>query len=357
MRNFGRSNLIPILFVLICHEAVFAAGDWNITQLTHNNCDDEIPSISGENIVWSADYGDGYEIFFWDGNSLTQLTDSEDFCVDPSISGSTVVWCEYDGQYAQIFRWDGHTITQITDSPSIKSDPDVSGTNVVWMEMDSNSILQIFFWDGNSTTQVTDGQYGCFQPSISGTNVVWDEFDGDGTHIYFWDGDVKWQLSYGCCDHSAAISGEKVVWQSEHDILYWDGITVNEIGRGASPAISGTNVAWLGWDASNEQIFFWDGNSVTQVTDDDYPKFEHQPSISGTNVVWHAMVASRFQIFLAEKTTLPTTCAEAIAQGYSLRGDIDRDCKVNLLDFAYIANDWGRSLDPNDDNGEKPWLQ
>lgn len=40
----------------------------------------------------------------------------------------------------------------------------------------------------------------------------------------------------------------------------------------------------------------------------------------------------------------PSDCAEAISMGFALSGDLNDDCKVNLADFARLANDWAKSL-------------
>ena len=50
------------------------------------------------------------------------------------------------------------------------------------------------------------------------------------------------------------------------------------------PHISGGNVAWQGYDGNDEEIFFWDGTTITQITNNDYD--DTKPQISGTNVVW-----------------------------------------------------------------------
>lgn len=47
------------------------------------------------------------------------------------------------------------------------------------------------------------------------------------------------------------------------------------------PQISGDNVVWEG-----DGIFFWDGTTITQVTNNPYN--DDDPQISGNNVVWHS---------------------------------------------------------------------
>ena len=44
----------------------------------------------------------------------------------------------------------------------------------------------------------------------------------------------------------------------------------------------------------------------------------------------------------------PTTCAQAWELGYGLDADMDRDCRVDLRDFAALSQDWMQCYDPND---------
>jgi len=51
----------------------------------------------------------------------------------------------------------------------------------------------------------------------------------------------------------------------------------------------------------------------------------------------------------------PTTCQEALDDGYSLASDFNHDCRVNLEDFALFAAEWMRCIIPTEESCEKPW--
>ena len=51
----------------------------------------------------------------------------------------------------------------------------------------------------------------------------------------------------------------------------------------------------------------------------------------------------------------PSNCYESIAMGYGLDSDLTGDCIVNLADFALVANDWMKCMDPVTPGCEKPW--
>ena len=53
--------------------------------------------------------------------------------------------------------------------------------------------------------------------------------------------------------------------------------------------------------------------------------------------------------------TYPLNCAEAIAQGYVLTGDIYPDCQVTTLDLGELATDWLACTNPADANCYHQW--
>ncbi len=54
-------------------------------------------------------------------------------------------------------------------------------------------------------------------------------------------------------------------------------------------------------------------------------------------------------------TVTSPSCAEVIAQGMSLATDLNRDCHVDLQDFAMMAADWVRCYNPQEAGCENPF--
>ena len=48
----------------------------------------------------------------------------------------------------------------------------------------------------------------------------------------------------------------------------------------------------------------------------------------------------------------PTACAQALAVGYGLEGDLNDDCVIDELDLMKITDDWLRCIDPADERCE-----
>ena len=53
--------------------------------------------------------------------------------------------------------------------------------------------------------------------------------------------------------------------------------------------------------------------------------------------------------------TVPTGCAEAIADGYGLPGDANNDCTVGFDDILLSVSDWLKCVEPDDPDCLKPW--
>ncbi|MHC4445927.1 MAG: hypothetical protein ACYTA5_25305 [Planctomycetota bacterium] len=180
--------------------------------------------------------------------------------------------------------------------------PQISGSNVVW-----SAWGEIYFWDGTTTTHVTNNGYTGEFPQISGSNVMWYGFDGNDYEIYFWsadepntitqitdnsyhDGSYDWWE-----DVNLRISGSNVVWcgypisNDLPEIFFWNGSTITQLTNNSLwnefPRISGSNVVWAGWSGGSEDygILFWNGTTTIKIPDSNNGWI---PQISGSNVVW-----------------------------------------------------------------------
>ena len=84
------------------------------------------------------------------------------------------------------------------------------------------------------------------------------------------------------------------------------------------PQVYGSNVVWQGFDGNDDEIFLYDGNSTTQLTNNSYDD-SWPVHIYGSNVVWQGYDGSDWEIFLAW-----------------ISGDFNGDSNVDAFDFA----DW-----------------
>ena len=66
-----------------------------------------------------------------------------------------------------------------------------------------------------------------------------------------------------------------------HFICSYDFATALDDRR---PQIDGNRVVWYGYDETDTGIYFYDGDVITQLTDNNIP--DYNPQISGGNIVW-----------------------------------------------------------------------
>jgi len=332
---------------------IFFYNGTETIQLTDNAHDDELPRISGSNITWKGHDGNDNEIFLYSHETqiTTQLTNNETNDNTPQISGSNVFWGKS--------LYDGDSITEIPFSYPIYS-ARLSGSKVVWYsyEVDpDNTEIYVYDHDKQEITKFTENNFNDLGPRISDEAVVWvgwnDPPEGPSsidimmakytgciappeadtnndckidatdlgniandwlTELNLPDFEVT-RLTYNYnYDIGPKISGDNIVWfdGGDNTLRLYDSNAQSsiELGPGNYPVISGSNVAWSASDGSDYEIFFYDGTSVTQLTDNNYNDGYYYPtahstslpiSICGSRVVWDAEVNDLdWEIFLYE---------------------------------------------------------
>ncbi|MCW9679409.1 hypothetical protein FJR41_001010, partial [Dolichospermum planctonicum UHCC 0167] len=109
-------------------------------------------------------------------------------------------------------------------------------------------------------------------------------------------------------DDSPAISGNNVVWSgydgTDSEIFFYNGISTTQLTNNSrddyAPAISGNNVVWYGYDGDYE-IYLYNGTSTIQLTNNTTNDFS--PAISGNNVVWYGWDGTDYEIYLYNGTS------------------------------------------------------
>jgi hypothetical protein len=218
---------------------------------------------------------------------------------------------------------------------------------------------QIFFWNGTEITQVTESPIFINDLKLSGSNIVWSTSDG----LYLWNGGDIVELASSSDQtfyfNLFDVCGPYVAWHlwQDYDRIYFyngtDTVQITEPGIQCDSMfmMSNENIAWIQHiQAQPPQVYFWNGHVATQLDPDvSGASTLILMGVSGKNVAWYADGA----IFLSRQ--IPESCQEALAMGYSIASDLNRDCKVNLSDVAILSEDWLRSFDPADASHEMPW--
>jgi len=67
------------------------------------------------------------------------------------------------------------------------------------------------------------------------------------------------------------------------------------------PQVLGNRVVWQGWDGHDFEIYFYDGTTVRQLTDND--RLDERPRLDATHVVWQANDGHDSEIFVWDGVT------------------------------------------------------
>ena len=295
-------------------------ASWTIQQITDNNTFDSDPSISGSSIVWRGWSGSYYNIFRYDAGTTVNLTNYPAHEDSPDINGTRVVWY----RSWEIYCYDGVTVQRITNNTTYDQTPAVSDSKVVWVGNDGGGDTEIFLRDlsAGTTTQLTVNGVDDRKPRISGDKVVWWQgLGGPNDQVMLYDGTSTYQITpIGSTFHNGGgrspdISGDYVVYVgndggNDDDIFLYDistGLTTqltNTTYTEITPRISGSGVVWTGvTPGSDYEIFYHDllTDETWQLTDNDGLE-QRWPQISGTHIAWRGFDGVDYEIY---STTVP----------------------------------------------------
>ena len=292
-----------------------------ITQLTTNGIS-QSPDIFGNNIVWTEDRSD---IILFDGISSTVLPDLDlNLVTSPQISAEGILWKGYVNGW-QNFYYDGTITTQFTNG-SFPSDVKLWGDYVAWRNAPANSessMEEVYLYDAHTETtiQLTDNDSREASVDIDGGNVVWRGADNTVYLYHDHDMSIMTLTSNGVNPH---VSEDQVVWESytgetKDQINLYDGNTTTQIANNDTIWLQGFfdgNVIWSQWDGNDFELFRYDGNSILQITDNDFNDRlnpDSTPSSFGANsssaldgsednLVWSSYVNGNWEIFYYDGT-------------------------------------------------------
>ncbi len=121
-------------------------------------------------------------------------------------------------------------------------------------------------------------------------------------------------------DISPKISGSNVIWSGNDgkydQLFFYDGKTTTQLSNNGiytdelnvHAEISGSHVVWSGYDDNvgeifnDTEIFLYDGKTTRQLTNNSF--YEFNPQISGSKVVWSGSDGNDSEIFLYNGKTI-----------------------------------------------------
>jgi len=156
----------------------------------------------------------------------------------------------------------GYTITQLTDNDYNDQTPQINDNGyVVW----TGNSGRIFLYDGANTIQIADNGY---TPQINNNgHVAWNGSDGTDWQIYLYDGDSIIQIT----DNSFTDESPQI---NDNGYIAWSGGTDSYDSSAFNPCTR-----------DGYEIFLYDGNSITQITNNAVDDHSVQINNNG-QIVW-----------------------------------------------------------------------
>jgi hypothetical protein len=298
------ASIVSRLSLLLSLAAAGASGasELQVQRLTHDLVADLVPQIEGSRIAWLR----GQQVHLLEDGKAVPLTQGSARHSFLRVTLSLVAWrtCELFNAFDEISCWgphrvfvfDGETVAPLTAPDVDVSALDAAGSRLVWVASG-----EVFLWEGGTPQQLT-------RRYLEGLPLVWDQLAvSGGTVVWAAGGDVFRNQSGetvpmtdeaypGKGDVSDLdVSEDRIVWSdtvgTDREIFYFDGeevvqLTDDDVDQ-FSPRISGSRVVWqvIGLDGEDDvELHLFDGEVSAPLTDNDF--HDHFPQISGANVVW-----------------------------------------------------------------------
>ena len=101
---------------------------------------------------------------------------------------------------------------------------------------------------------------------------------------------------------------------TDNEIFFYDGVSTTQLTNNSLndwyPQVSGNRVVWRAHDGNDWEIFLWDEGEIIQLTDNEYADYETK--IDGDTVVWYGHDGNDFEIFIAVPGPEPLVVSAAL---------------------------------------------
>ena len=243
-------------------------------------------------VVWSQYNGDN-GVYLYDGSSTIRLTSSDGLYPQINDSGHVVWFQKYRNSedsryYYDVYLYDGTNVVNLTSDASplyITSLRINNSGHVVWYGRDG-----VYLYDGTSTTILSNSMSYSSEINDSG-HVVWSQYNDNGVYLY--DGTDTTKLSSFRGTVQINDSGH-VVWSQYNDngVYLYDGTETTKIASSNSATgriqiNDNGHVIWVGREdfSSKRDLYFYDGENVTNLTNDFCGRPEYDAKINNNSDV------------------------------------------------------------------------
>lgn len=237
--------------------------------------------------------------------AVAVITDNGGRKANPSSHGTEkIVWQgrEHDGDDWEIWVWSAGAVPRFqahTDNEVPDTFPVLAGAgDYAWI---SGSVMyeQVRYWDeaSHSESSLSEGccptaEWSCEPPVADDGVVIWRAWHRAGTGAHktmLWDGvlhDLTADHGFNISTH-ASYHGGLLAFDYGGDgteIMLWDGATLQAVAHGYEPSVHAGKVAFLRFDGHDWEVLYWDGETVVEITDNDYDDL--QPTLDDGLLAW-----------------------------------------------------------------------
>jgi cysteine-rich repeat protein len=280
-----------------------AASVVTAAAVTQNALEDISPRASGGEIAWQEGIsGAGTEIRLFDGTDIVLVTSNNLIDQAPRLSAGRLVWKQSSNALdCSIQKREGGSTTPVAASIPCVSEVRAAGPHVIWTD-DANGALDDVFvrTDAGAPAQLGEAALSEESPRVGDVagepRAAWTGPGGDG--LWYWDGTNAPAKIVNGPVAGVEMDGARVVWVAsdgnDDEIFLYDGSTLTPVTDNdfddAEPQVAGAAVAWTGYpDAPGEgEIYLLEGATTLRLTDDDLG--DRGPSLSigaaGPTVAW-----------------------------------------------------------------------
>lgn len=222
----------------------------------------------------------------------------------PRVAGGVVAWQRGPDASGSIVRWTQADGTDDVTTGGENFDPWLSDAFLIWKRAATTpGRCELRVYDFDAEPQTLDSDLACANDiRVAGPHIGWvDRRSGllsdDEVFVSTNLEDPEALGSNGVDDRFVRVGNvagdPRAVFVGGGDIVYWNGTSEQAIGDDpgsnalrAQLQISGSRAVWVDVPDGEDdfEIFFFNGASVVQLTDNDYDDVE--PQIHGAHVVW-----------------------------------------------------------------------
>jgi cysteine-rich repeat protein len=285
-------------------------------QISNNSLADTRPRVAGDNVAWQRGPDASGDIVRWESTPAPNGT-TEDVAAganadyDPRLSESFLIWKRAEVAAGsctlRVFDFDVAPV-QLGSSFTCEDDIRVAGPHIGWID-DGSGLLDDVFVSTDLADPEQLGRSNVDEAFVRVGNVAGapravfiDEDD-----IVYWNGSSETALApepgSNALRAQLQMSGSRAVWvdtpsgEDDFEIYYFNGATVDQLTENdyddIEPQIHASHVVWTGYpdgtpDGGPGEIFHYDGTTIENITNDALDDFAPQVSQGpdGPTIAW-----------------------------------------------------------------------